>query len=158
MHEIMKKAFSLFLLLCLSLALTGCGDGKPVTALDGEALASELMDASVFSVPLTELAESKAGSFYSVDAASLKSAVMYHASGTSKEQIAVFEATDEKAAQDMAATLQGLVADWIDSDRDYAPDEVPKLESAVLRQSGTFVILVVADQSDAAAKIVGKYL
>ena len=152
----MKKLIACILLIAALAGLAGCG-GKD-TAFDGAALASELLGSSAFSVSLDELPSSKAAVFYNVDASTLVSAVMYHGSGISKEQFAIFEASDEAVAKAMVPVLQELVNEWIEADRDYAPAEVPKLESAVLRQSGKNVILVVANDGDAAAKIVSKYL
>ncbi|MBE6969099.1 MAG: DUF4358 domain-containing protein [Ruminococcaceae bacterium] len=152
----MKKCIALLLLAVLFAGLTGCG-GKD-TAFDGAALAQELLGSPVFSVSLDELPSSKASVFYNVDGSKVVSATMYHGSGISKEQFAIFEASDEEAARAMVPVLQNLVDEWIEADRDYAPAEVPKLESAVLRQSGKNVILVVANDGDAAADIVGKYL
>ena len=151
----MKKFIACILLLTVFAGLVGCGGD---TAFDGAALAAELLSSSAFSVALDELPASKAAVFYNVDGSKVVSAVMYHGSGISKEQFAIFEASDEAAAGEMVKVLQGLVDEWIEADRDYAPAEVPKLESAVLRQSGKNVILVVANDGDAAAKIVSKYL
>lgn len=152
----MKKFISCILLIAALVSFAGCG-GKD-TAFDGAALAQELLESSAFSVSLDELPSSKTAVFYNVDAAKVVSAIMYHGSGISKEQVAIFEASDEAAAKAMVSVLQGLVNEWIEADRNYAPAEVPKLESAVLRQSGKNVILVVANDGDAAAKIVSKYL
>ena len=153
----MKKFLAYMLLLAALLSFVGCG-GKEAAAFDGAALAEELLGSPAFSVSLDELPSSKASVFYNVDGSKVVSAVMYHGSGISKEQIAIFEAADEASAKTMVSVLEGLVAEWIEADRNYAPAEVPKLESAVLRQSGKNVILVVANDGDAAAKIVGKYL
>ena len=152
----MKKFVAFLLLAALFTGLCGCG-GKD-TAFDAAALAQDLLGSSAFSVSLDELPSSKASVFYNVDGSKVVSAVMYHGSGISKEQFAIFEASDEAAAKAMVPVLQSLVDEWIEADRSYAPAEVPKLESAVLRQSGKNVILVVANDGDAAAKIVGKYL
>jgi len=153
----MKKFFAFLLLVSVCAGLVGCG-GKEAAAFDAAALTEDLLGSSAFSVALDELPSSKASVFYNVDGSKVVSAVMYHGSGISKEQFAIFEASDEAAAKAMVGVLQGLVEEWIEADRSYAPAEVPKLESAVLRQSGKNVILVVANDGDAAAKIVGKYL
>ena len=152
----MKRMIAFLLLTAALVGLMGCG-GKE-TPFDGAALAQDLLASSAFSVALDELPSSKASVFYNVDGSKVVSAVMYHGSGISKEQFAIFEAADEAAAKDMVSVLQSLVDEWIEADRSYAPAEVPKLESAVLRQHGKNVILVVANDGDAAAKIVSKYL
>ena len=154
----MKKIIAVILVLTTLLGLCACGGKDTAVAVDGEALSRELMAGSAFSQKLEELPSGKAEVFYGISADQLKSAVMYHAAGISKEQLAVFEAVDEETARAMAAALQSLLADWIESDRDYAPEEVPKMEKAVLRQSSVYVILVVANDPEAASGSVDKYL
>ena len=153
----MKKFLAYMLLLAALMSFAGCG-GKEEASFDGAALADELLGSSAFSVSLDELPSSKASVFYNVDGSKVVSARMYHGSGISKEQIAIFEAADEAAAKTMVSVLQGLVEEWIEADRNYAPAEVPKLENAVLAVSGRNVVLVVANDGDAAAKIVDKYI
>ncbi len=152
----MKRIVCALLLLSLVFGLYACGGGTK--ELDAEKLTADLLASRAFSVTLEELPASKAGVFYGLPVEDVSGALMYHAAGVSKEQIAVFTAPDEEAARRDAETLRGLLAEWIESDRSYAPAEVPKLEKAVLRQSGVHVILVVADDPGAAADIVDKVL
>ena len=154
----MKRMVSLCLLCVMALGLCACGQKEETSVLDDAALAGELLESGAFSQELEELSAGKAEAFYSVAEDKLQSARMYHAAGTSKEQIAIFQATDEEAAKTMASGLRDLLAEWIEADRNYAPEEVPKMEKAVLRQSGVWVILVVANDSEAAAGIVDQHL
>ncbi len=155
----MKKILLLILSLALLLSLSACGGEKESSKeLDAAALCESLLKSSAFSVSLEELPATKASAFYNVEKDSMAEAMLYHASGTSKEQIVLIKATDETAAGTMVGVLQSLVNEWIEADRDYAPEEVPKLEKAVLRQSGCWVVLVVANDPDAAAKLVGEYI
>ncbi len=153
----MRRAIGVFLLLALALSLCACG-GRADAELDGEALLKELLSSDAFSQTLDELPSGKAEVFYSIPADKLSAAAMYHAPGVSKEQAAVFTAADETAAREIVTILQGLLEEWIESDRSYAPAEVPKMEKAILRQSGDKVILVVANAPDTASRIVDKYL
>ena len=154
----MKKIFLPILCLALLLSLCACGGQEAKKELDPSALAEDLLKANVFSAGLDELPSSKAASFYELNGDEVAEALLYHAAGTSKEQIVILKATDEGAAGNMAASLKNLVSRWIEADRDYAPQEVPKLEKAVLRQSGVWVVLVIADDPDAAARLVGEYI
>ena len=154
----MKKYTIIVLTLTLLLSLAACGEKESSRELEASALAGSLLKSGAFSVSLDELPASKAASFYGVDKDSVADALLYHAAGTSKEQIVLIKAVDEAAAGTMLNTLKGLVSQWIEADRDYAPEEVPKLEKAVLRQSGAWVVLVVANDPDAAAKLVGEYI
>ena len=154
----MKRVFLLCVSVVLLLSLCACGEKEAEKEPEPSALAESLLKGNVFSVSLDELPASKAASFYELNASDVVEALLYHAAGTSKEQIVILKAIDEAAAGNMVASLKELVAQWIEADRDYAPQEVPKLEKAVLRQSGLWVILVVANDPDTAAKIVGEYI
>ena len=154
----MKKHLIIALILTLLLSLTACGNKESSRELEAASLADSLLKSGAFSVSLDELPASKAAAFYGVDKDSVADAVLYHAAGTSKEQIVLIKAVNEAAAGTMVNTLKGLVSEWIEADRDYAPEEVPKLEKAVLRQSGAWVVLIVANDPDTAAKIVGEYI
>ena len=153
----MKKFWIIILTLAMLLSLAACG-GKADAPLDGEALTRSLLSSGAFSQTLEELPAKKASSFYGVAGESLQTAYLYHAMGVSKEQIAVFRAVDETAAKEIVPQLQLLLDGWIEADRDYAPEEVPKLEKAVLRQSGEWVVLVVANDPTTAARTVGEYI
>ena len=152
----MKKLLALILALTMVLTLAACGGSA--AEFDPAAMTDSLLASDCFSVALEELPSSKASVFYGLPAESLQSAVMYHGSGTSKEQLAVFTATDEAAAKQFVDLLQQQTNAWIEADKDYAPAEAAKLKDAILRQTGNTVIYVVAADADSAAHLVGKYL
>lgn len=154
----MKKILSLLMSLVLLLSLCACGSKSATKELESAALAESLLKGNVFSGDLDELPVGAVTSFYQLSEESVADALLYHASGTNKEQIVIVRCSDEAAAVNAVSTLQGLVNGWIEADRDYAPQEVPKLEKAVLRQSGVWAVLVIANDPDAAAKIVGEYI
>lgn len=154
----MKKLIPLLLALCLLFSLCACGKNEsPKAEMNPPTLCDSLLKSTAFSVTLEELPSTKASVVYGVEKESLAQAMLYHGPGTSKEQIVILQATSDATAESMITVLKSLVAEWIEADRDYAPQEVPKLEKAVLRQSGCWVVLVVANDPDAAAKIVGEY-
>ena len=56
----------------------------------------------------------------------------------------MFEAVDADAAGSIADALQTFTDGWIAGYSDYKPEEVPKLESAVLEQNGVYVVFCVS--------------
>lgn len=154
----MKKTIVILITLSLLLAAAGCGGKEETAPMDGAALTRSLLSSGCFSVKLEELPASKAQVFYGVDGSRLQNAWLYHAEGVCKEQIAVFQAVDETAAGEIVPILREMLENDIRADKDYAPDEVPKLEKAVLRQSGEWVVLVVAADPTAASHTVGEYI
>ncbi len=154
----MKRTIWLVLALSLLLSLCACGGKEETKAeFDAAALCESLLNSTAFSVPLDELPASKASAFYGVDEESVEEALLWHAAGTSKEQIVLIRAKDQDAAYDMCSQLGVLQAEWIEADTNYAPAEVPKLVDATLRTVGNWVVMVVANEPDTAKEIVEKY-
>ena len=70
----------------------------------------------------------------------------------------MFEAVDAAAAGEIAAQLQAFTDSWIAGYSDYKPEEVPKLESAVLEQDGVYVVFCVTADNTAAKSAVRSLL
>ena len=68
------------------------------------------------------------------------------------EEIAVFTLVDEDAAKSALDALTQRVADQKEALENYQPDEVSKLDNAILEQRGNSVLLAVAADADAAQK------
>lgn len=73
------------------------------------------------------------------------------------EEIAVFRADDALSADDLTALALARLARQKESYADYAPAEVPKLESAVVRTCGDFVIVCVCADNAKAETILDSY-
>ena len=117
-------------LLCL--ALTACGGGGAVgqTPYDPETAAQALLDSGAFSDALDTVDQDTAAAL--------------------PDEIAVLVLTDEDAA---AAALDGLEARVADQKavlESYQPDEVSKLDSAIVEQRGNSVLLAVAADAEKA--------
>ena len=66
------------------------------------------------------------------------------------EELAIFTLTDEKAAQTVLSALQQRVEDQRAALENYQPDEVGKLDNAIVEQRGASVLLLVPADADAA--------
>jgi len=82
----------------------------------------------------------------------------YMGSGATAEEIAVVVCKDEANAASAKTVLQAHVEDQLDTYKDYAPKEVPKLKSAVLEQKGNTVVLSISGDSSKAESIIAQYL
>ena len=60
----------------------------------------------------------------------------------------------EDAAQTTMTALDGYIQNQIDTNKDYRPEEIPKLESAWTSARANTVLLVVANDLDAAQNAV----
>lgn len=80
----------------------------------------------------------------------LTAAKVLRSAGATCEEGAVLVFTSGDQAQTAVQVLGDYVQKQIDSNRDYRPQELPKLESAVIQQRENTVLLLVAGDLEAA--------
>ncbi len=150
-----RKIAWLLALVCLVLALTGCGGKKE---LEPRAFVDELLSGAKFTDSLDQLDDSIVPLLYGVDAADYTSAIVYAGTGATAEEIAVFTARDDAAADRLLTAARTRVDDRIESFKNYGPAAAMSLENAIVEKSGKYVIVVVCSDSEGAAKIADKYI
>ena len=151
----MKKYISLLLAGVMALVLVACGgQAEPEPRRFELSDVQMLADAGVFSEELEELDADTAFMLYKLadfglvredltDAAVLRSA------GATCEEGAVLVFADEQKAGAAAEALGDYLESQIEGNENYRPNEIPKLEGAVLKVQGNTLLLAVAN--DAAA-------
>ena len=154
----MKQLFHIVpAVLALCLTLSACGGGnEEAAAFDPDATAQALLDSGAFSDALEEVDLSVAATLYGVDEADLTDGTVYMSLSAGAEEIAVLVLADADAA---AAALEGLeahVADQRAALENYQPDEVSKLDGAILQQKGSSVLLAVCADPEAAKAVLGE--
>lgn len=150
----MKKLIPLALSFCL--LLSACGDKKS-TAYDPDGATQALVDSGAFSLPLEELDAPLLYDFegYGMDADKLTAAKAYAASGYA-EQVSVTVWKTEADAKAAVTAFGGYLEDLKETNKDYAPAEVAKVESAIVNQRGNSVLLIVPGDTDAAKEAVDR--
>lgn len=161
------------IVLCLLLAglclFAGCGktpstDAQNTTndALTPVTCASEWVDVLSKTVPfedqMTVVDGETAMVRYCVDEAYDGDCAMYISSMATPEEIAVFKTNAEFDAQYFTDLAAQYLAVQKESYADYAPDQVPKLETAVVRVCGDYVIICVSADNEKAASVVDAYI
>ena len=131
----------------LCVAAAGCS--KQLILEPADALA-QLKDEITFTDQMTDMDSESICRFYDVDTGLVNDSSAYVGSGATAESMAVFEAVDADAAGSIADALRTFTDGWIDGYSDYKPEEVPKLESAVLEQNGVYVVFCVSADNTAA--------
>ena len=149
----MKRRILPFLLaLALILGLSGCGSAGGT--LDMQTLAEDLLKNGGFSDELWKIDDSMVQKLYNVS--DYTQTLVYVGSGATAEELALFAFPSEDAAaqglQKAQARLESQIADY----RTYLPQEVPKLQNAVVKQWGSYVIVCVSPGS-ACEDIVARY-
>ena len=144
----MKRVLLLLLAGVLSVGLAACGGG--FAGYDLETTAQALLDSGAFEDALDTLDEESACMVYGLDPEQVEDCVVYAPITAGAEEIAVLRMTDEDAAKAALEALKGRVEDQIAALKDYQPEEVGKLDGAILDRQGTTVLLAVPASHDLA--------
>lgn len=155
----MKKKAVLILAACLFIAaFAGCGKKTEAKDLDLAAMAADLKDNGGFSDILSPIETGVAAKLYGVDAATVSDSQVYCSTKATTEEIGLFKCTDEAAAEKLLAAGEARVESQRTTYSAYAPGEMPKLDDAIVKQSGSYVVYVVTADSDKAQAVLDKYL
>ena len=154
----MKKLLILSLaFLIMLLSFVGCG-GQKTVEFDPQAAADALLASEAFSDILSPIQPAVAAMLYNVSAESIDTCSVCCSTGATAEEIALFRCVDEPSAAALKEAVEQHVQAQKDAYASYAPLEIPKLDNALLRSSGVYVVCVVAADSDAAAAILDQYI
>ena len=147
----MKRTLTaVFLTALLTLSLCACGQSGTETAdVDLASLGQELT--ALCGEDLYELDSETITMLYG-DTATAQ-ALVWSSSGTTADEVALFQAEDADGAAALLSTAQQRIADRAESYADYMPDEAAKLDKAIAEQHGTYVVVCVCSQPEKAQSI-----
>ena len=152
----MKKAVTLLLTaVCLLSALTGCGGKKE---MDPSAFVDELLSGADFVDSMNQVSDAVVPVIYQVDQADYSSALVYCGTAATAEEIAVFQAVDDAAAERLLKAAKARVERQIESYSSYGPEAARTLENGIVERSGNYVVVVICSDHAGAKKIVEKYI
>ena len=153
----MKKLLYWTLALALLLGLAACGGGKnnaPPLYSSGDV--KKIDESGAFTAELYDLEEVDADTafllyrLHGLEREDLKECTVLRSAGATCEEAAVLVFTSADGAKTAVDALGGYIAEQISENEDYRPAEVPKLENAWISRRGETVLLVVANDLDAA--------
>lgn len=159
----MKKFLRLTLALALLLGLAACGGGEnnaPPLYFSGHV--AKIDEAGAFTADLYDLEEVDADTAFllyrlggrGLERKDLKECTALRSAGATCEEAAVLVFTGADEAKTAVDALGDYIAGQIEENTDYRPAEIPKLENAWISRRGETVLLVVANDLDAAKKAV----
>lgn len=155
----MKKVFTLILAAGLLVtALAACGTKTQTKTLDLAAMAADLKENGGFSDIISPVKSDVAASLYGVDASTIAETQLYCSTRATTEEIGLFKCTDEKNAAALYEAAKKRVETQRTTYSSYAPDEIPKLDDAIVKQDGTYVIYIVTADNAKAQAVLDKYL
>lgn len=150
----MKKLLTAGLIIMFGLAAAGCGGSKDV---DVNALSDALHTQITYKDELANIDLDTAKMFYTFSDADITEAVFYESSGATAEEIAVIKCGSNEDADKVEAALNTRVSEQKEAYTDYVPEELEKLNAAVVVKSGNTAILSVSDDPAKAREIIGTY-
>lgn len=149
-----KRTVSFLLLLGILLgSLVSCGGDTEEKEFVSEELPKQLEEAGAFSEKLEELEEEILLQLFEMDEEKVSACAGFASTGLTAEEVAVFEMTDEQAAKDGEALLKAHWEYQKESNVDYRPQEMPKLEKAVIERRGKTLLFLVAADYEAAGTV-----
>ena len=154
MKKFLKNlALSLAMILCLS----ACGRSGYISFDD---VYNDLTSSIDFGANMSEMSEIAAENFYFIyDTEILEDYVIYmDESNATPNEIALFRLAKESDRTTVETIVQNRIKDLQIGFEDYNPDEMYKLENAVVKSSGNYVMMVICKDNSKAAEIINGYL
>lgn len=145
----LKKIFSIALLLVL---LCSCGGNSATLDIDGTVDA--LRESTAFPEAMVELEAHTAFQMYrladyGVSEEDVEHCRVFVPQSVISDEMAFFQTTSEDTAKLIADAFAARVKVQAASFSGYGPDQVPKLNDAIIKQDGCFVYLIVAEDYEA---------
>lgn len=150
----MKRILAAVLAALTVLMLAACGSSAAKT-VDVQALADALKAGCQFDGNLVAVDKDQMG-FMLMDMPECDAA-MYISDGTTKEVIVAAQCKDSSGAAAMKKSLETLLAEQKDEAGKYQPEELQRLEGAVLTTAGNCVVLCVTSDTANANAIIKEY-
>ena len=153
------------LLVCLAMAMclagfAGCGSKEEKktedVSMDIHSVAKEIVDNGNFT-DIAEINKDKGISQYSVGDAEIADAVTYFSSGATAEEVVIFEGATDADADKLLTAAEERKEDDYKTWQDYKPEEVSRVDKAVIKKSGKYVVFCITDDKDAVSAVIDKY-
>lgn len=152
----MKRIITGIVVILCFIFYSGCSSSNSVEInIDMQALQSKIESAGLFSDTLERITkESVLSSVLFLTPGNIETSMLYMGSGYTGEEYALFICVSEEAAKQLTEELMTRVDTQKAIYADYAPDAIPRLNNALIKQQGKYVVYVVADKHAQALKIV----
>ncbi|GMQ55671.1 hypothetical protein AN1V17_00630 [Vallitalea sediminicola] len=144
----MKKFICIILTMTVGLlTLVGCASKDKDITIDISALAGDLTSKIEYQDELTKIEGSSVESIYQIDYA--VSSEVYVSSGATAEEVAVFELKDKSEADNAYKAAEERISAQKQAFESYVPEEMEKLDNAVIKKIDKYVIVCVANDNTA---------
>lgn len=153
----MKKIAVLLVAAMLACMMTACGGKEEVYDFNVEDLAKALRENIEYEDELTQSRDAVFYMIYGVDESLVKSQCSYFSTNATTEEISVVECVDKDAAETVKKAFEERVESQKKTFESYAPQEVERLDDALITVMGNYVVLCVTSDLDRALYVIDNY-
>ena len=132
--------------------ICGCNSGK--ITISAQELGNRLLNEINYVDELNEIPMENADMIFSFGDANVSEASIYEGNGGTAEEIVVVKCAASEDVSKVKAGLETRIEEQKECFKDYVPEEMEKLNNAVLITNGDYVILSVSDEPDKAKTII----
>lgn len=150
----MKKLALFALAALMILSLASCGSKNEGKELDLEAFAKQVIDTVEYDDDMIELNEKIASEYYNLTFDGLEKWVAY-GSGTAAttNELMLMQLKDDAAVTAARETIQNRINDQTSNYEGYRPDELFRLENAVIEVQGKYLLFSISPDNDTVKKL-----
>ena len=155
-----KRLSYLFLALILLLALCACGSSEETASdspLDVHQVAADIVATGAFTDVTTENTNGQALSVYGLAEDTVLDYSVYFSSMATPEEVAVFEVSSPEQASTVMDACKARQSTQVQNYETYAPDQVEKLNNAIIANVGDVVYYIVTNDPDAVKSVLKEY-
>lgn len=130
----------------IALTLVGCSGDKK--SFDSEGFVSTVMEKVTYDDEMIEVPEKTAKTLYSLDFEGLESYKLYtSATSATANELMVIKVKDNKSIEAAKKSIEARKTDLISLYKDYRPEEMQKLDNAIIVTEGDYVIFSVCSSN-----------
>ena len=155
-----RKVITAALAVVLLIVALFSGCSSEPKEIDLDKLAEDLKTQIGFEDDLMEIEDSVLDNFYTFsDKDAIESHVVYKsASNATAEEIALFKVKDSSQMDAVKQAVEARVVDLHDRFESYVPAEIIKIDNAVIKTSGNYILMVITTEYEKAEEIIDGYL
>lgn len=148
----MKKLLCVLLSTVL-LLLAGCG-GDSEKTMDMTAFSESVLSSVEYDDELISLSDKVAGNYYDLEIDGLEGYVIFVSStSATTNELAVFHCADSSALEAAKSAVEARMKDQREAYENYIPDELLRLDNALVKTSGNYLLFSVSDDNETVEKL-----
>lgn len=154
----MKKIFLLTLLLLLLVCLMACNSASAdLSNVSAAKMADSVKESITFVDDMFNIKNEMVPDFYNLPDGVTELKVFMSSSGATAEELAIFKCDSAQTAEAVVKSCEKRIEALKEKFEDYIPEELVKIENAVIEKRDVFVMFVCADSTDSAEEIFAEY-